>query len=245
MWQQIFCIASLEAMQLSRDLCNSSRDVTQLSHDATADILHCFAWNNAVISRCNSVIAQCDCSYPALLGVKQCSYRAMYRAMCAIHRMMYHSYRAMRVIYCAMWPTSCTMWSSPILKQMAHHRYHVLCFLGTLRATITRDTGVLTAGQSYNLTCTVILDGITGSPAIEWFDSNSSPLLNSTDVTVESIVMVNDSAYNRTLTFSSLHTSHEGQYTCRAVLGRASAMASTELSVQSACVKLMTFQDTK
>ena len=90
-----------------------------------------------------------------------------------------------------------------------------------------------------------MLGGATGSPAIEWLDSNGSPLLNSTNVTVESIVMVNDSAYNRTLTFSSLHTSHGGQYNCRAVLGGASAVTSTELSVQSACVKLMTFQDTK
>ena len=57
--------------------------------------------------------------------------------------------------------------------------------------------------------------------------------------------MVNDSAYDRTLVFSSLHTSHGGQYTCRAVLGGTSAMASTGISVQSACVKLMTFQDTK
>ena len=123
--------------------------------------------------------------------------------------------------------------------------YHVLCFLGALRVTITRDTGAPTAGQSYNLTCTVILDGTTGSPTIEWLDSNSSPLLNSTNVTVESIVMVNDSAYDRTLVFSSLHTSHGGQYTCRAVLDGASAVASTELSVQSVCVKLITFQNTK
>ena len=57
--------------------------------------------------------------------------------------------------------------------------------------------------------------------------------------------MVNDSAYDRTLVFSSLHTSHGGHYTCRAVLGQASAMASTGISVQSVCVKLMNFQDMK
>ena len=123
--------------------------------------------------------------------------------------------------------------------------YHVLCFLGDLRVTITRDTGVLAAGQSYNLTCIVILDGTTGSPAIEWQDPNNNTLLNSTSTTVENIVMVNNSVYDRTLVFSRLRTSHGGHYTCRAVLGQASAMANTELSVQSACVKLMTFQDTK
>ena len=121
----------------------------------------------------------------------------------------------------------------------------LLSFLGALRVTITRDTVVLTAGQSHNLTCTLILDGTTGSPAIEWLDPSNNTLLNSSSVTVENVVMVNDSAYDRTLVFSSLHTSHGGQYTCRAALGQASATTSTELSVQSACVKLMGPQDAK
>ena len=117
----------------------------------------------------------------------------------------------------------------------------MLCFLGALRATITRDTGVLTAGQLYNLTCTAILDGTTGTPAIEWLGPNNNPVLNSSNVTVENMVMVNNSAYNRTLVFSRLRTSHGGQYTCRAVLGQASPMASTDISVQSAYVKSMAF----
>ena len=75
------------------------------------------ARSNAVIMWFNTVIAWCNYSCPALLCVKQYSYRAM----CAIHRTMYHSYRMMRVIYRVMWPTSCTMCSSPILKQTAHH----------------------------------------------------------------------------------------------------------------------------
>ena len=116
-------------------------------------------------------------------------------------------------------------------------RIVLLCFLGALRATITQDTGVLTAGQSHNLTCTAMLGGATGFPAIEWLGPNNNPLLNSSNVTVENVMMVNDSAYERTLVFSSLHTSHGGQYTCRATLGQASAVASTELSVQSVCVK--------
>ena len=120
-------------------------------------------------------------------------------------------------------------------------RYHVLHFLGTLGVTITRDTGVLTAGQLYNLTCTVTLDGVTGSPTIKWLDPNDNPLLNSTSVTVENMVMVNGSAYNRTLVFSSVHTSHGGQYTCQTTLDQVSTMASTNISVQSAYVKAMSF----
>ena len=103
-----------------------------------------------------------------------------------------------------------------------------------LNVIINRDNGAPTAGQSYSLTCTVILNGITGPPAIEWLSPNSS------NVTVKN--MVNDSTYERTLVFSSLHTSHGGQYTCQAVLGY--AVASTELLVQSACVKSMSSQVT-
>ena len=52
---------------------------------------------------------------------------------------------------------------------------------------------------------------------------------------------VNDSAYDKTLVFSSLHTSHGGQYTCQAVLGPVSTMASIDILVQSAYVKSMSF----
>ena len=45
-------------LQFSRDVCNSSRDVTQLSHDVSTAIRHCFAWSNAVIVRCVQFIAQ-------------------------------------------------------------------------------------------------------------------------------------------------------------------------------------------
>ena len=68
-------------------------------------------------------------------------------------------------------------------------------------------------------------------------DPNSNLVSNNTNVTMEDMVMVNDSVYDRTLVFSRVLTSHEGQYTCRAVLGRVFAMATTELLVQGVCVK--------
>ena len=107
------------------------------------------------------------------------------------------------------------------------------CFLGTLYVTFIRDAGAPTAGQSLNLTCTAILNGIIGSPTIDWLSPNNNPVSNSSIITVENMIMVNNSAYERTLVFSSVHTSHGGQYTCRAVLDQVSAMASTELSVKS------------
>ena len=113
---------------------------------------------------------------------------------------------------------------------------HVLvlfCFVGALDVTINQDDGAPTAGQSFKLTCTVILNDITGSPNVVWLGPNNNPVSNNSNFTVENMVMVNDSAYERTLVFSRLHTSHGENYTCRAVLGQASAMTSTELSVQS------------
>ena len=51
--------------------------------------------------------------------------------------------------------------------------------------------------------------------------------------------MVNDCTCERALVFSTLHTSHGGQYTCRATFDQAPAMASTDISVQSVYVKSM------
>ena len=97
---------------------------------------------------------------------------------------------------------------------------------------IRHDVGPPTAGQFYNLTCTVTLRNITGSPTVKWLDPNNNTVSNSSIVTV-----VNDSAFEKTLVFSTLHTSYGGRYTCRADLDQASAMTSTELSVQSAYMK--------
>ena len=109
----------------------------------------------------------------------------------------------------------------------------LFCFLGSLNVTFVHDAGAPTAGQSLNLTCIAVLNGTIGSPTIQWLNSNSNLISNNSNFTVENMIMVNDSAYQRTLMFSSVHTSHAGQYTCRAVLGEASAMASTNLSVKS------------
>ena len=124
-----------------------------------------------------------------------------------------------------------------VLTNVQYPMYLSYWTVGTLRVTIRRAAGALTVGQSYSLTCTITLDGIIGSPTIEWLGANNNPVSNSSSVTVENVVMVNDSAFESTLVFFSLHTSHGGQYICRAVLGRVSAMANRNLSVQSVCLQ--------
>ena len=77
-------------LEFSCDVCNSTRDESQLSRDVTAAILQCFV------------------SYRAMFAIHRAMraiYRAMYQsyAMCAFHRAMYHSYRAICAFHRAMY----------------------------------------------------------------------------------------------------------------------------------------------
>ena len=104
----------------------------------------------------------------------------------------------------------------------------------TLAISISDDGGPFVAGQSYNLTCTVTLENVAGAPTVEWLDPNSNPLPNSSDITVESLP-VNKSAYTTTLHFTTLRTSHGGQYSCQVTLGafNYNRTATTNITVQS------------
>ena len=119
------------------------------------------------------------------------------------------------------------------------YTYTLELFCAGLNVIIKQNAGAPTAGQSYNLTCTVRLKNITGRPNIGWLDRNNNEVSNGSNITVENRVTVNDSAYERTLVFSSLRTSHGGQYICKTTLGQASAMTSTNISVQSAYVIIL------
>ena len=133
-----------------------------------------------------------------------------------------------------------------ISNKLEHDSYHIhtlelfFLFCAGLNVIIKQNAGAPTAGQSFNLTCTVRLKNITGPPTIGWLVP-SNPIFNSSSITLENNVTVNDTAYERALVFSSLHTSHGGQYTCQTTLSQISTMASTNISVQSAYVKSMSF----
>ena len=99
--------------------------------------------------------------------------------------------------------------------------------------TISHDDGAFIAGQSYNLTCTVTLENEAGAPTVEWLDPNNNTLSSGSDITVGDTVPVNCFTYTTTLHFTTLHTSHGGQYSCQATLGVVNNTAAVNITVLS------------
>ena len=112
-------------------------------------------------------------------------------------------------------------------------QYYLGTVVPTLDITISQDGGPFIAGQSYNLTCTVTLENLAGIPTAEWLDPNNNPLDNNSDLTVEDTVTVNCSTYTTTLQFTTLRTSHGGQYSCQATLGGVNNTAAVNITVLS------------
>ena len=116
-------VVARDVSQLSRDVCNSLRDLTSILSGDESNLsreLSCSGSREAMrlsgdvfnSSRNVTLLSR----NVILLRVKQCCYRAVSsRDVC--------SYRAMYAIHRAMSFISCTMWSSPILKQTAYHKY--------------------------------------------------------------------------------------------------------------------------
>ena len=116
--------------------------------------------------------------------------------------------------------------------------------LGTLvpmlDITISHDGGPFIAGQSYNLTCTVTLENTIGAPTVGWLDSNNNLLSSGSALTVGDTVPVNCFTYTPTLHFTTLRTSHGGQYSCQATLGVVSNTAAVNIIVQSKSILSLT-----
>ena len=75
-----------------------------------------------------------------------------------------------------------------------------------------------TAGESYLLTCTtevVQLLGLIRTPDVEWLDIDNNVVATGGDITVGN-PGTSGTTTTLTLTFNPLHTSHGGEYTCRA-----------------------------
>ena len=91
---------------------------------------------------------------------------------------------------------------------------------GSLKVeTHISQNGLIEAGSAgLTLTCTVheTISGLTGRPSAHWMTS-SGPVSSGDDITVTETFR-NATTARATLTFSSLHTSHAGLYTCQGTL---------------------------
>ena len=82
--------------------------------------------------------------------------------------------------------------------------------------TDVSEAGPVEAGSAgLTLTCTVIevISGLTNMPSAHWMGP-SGPVTSGDDIVVTE-TFSNDTTVTVTLSFSSLHTSHAGLYTCQ------------------------------
>ena len=80
------------------------------------------------------------------------------------------------------------------------------------------STGNTTAGEVYTLSCTAaVVENLVVVPTIQWEYSNGSPVEGGSTFTLSDTVTSGNTT-TRNLTFSTLQTSHGGEYTCRAII---------------------------
>ena len=71
------------------------------------------------------------------------------------------------------------------------------------------------AGDVYTLTCNAtVVKNLAVGPNIAWLYTNGT-IVGGANITVGTVMMLGN-VFTRNLTFSPLHTSHGGQYICRA-----------------------------
>ena len=103
---------------------------------------------------------------------------------------------------------------------ITHYCMHVY-FVTALTAPVVAIsiTGSTTAGETLTLTCKVtVMEGLTVQPDIEWVDSGGSAITSGVNDVAVGSVMRSGVESTLDLEFSPLHTSHGGQYTCRAII---------------------------
>jgi len=108
---------------------------------------------------------------------------------------------------------------------------------------IAPDT-TITAGETYTLICRVaVQNGLMSAPQITWLNPNGQVLSSEGAITVAVQPVIGNPTRltSYALTFSPVHTSHAGTYTCRATVvspyGTMMQSASTtaNVTVQSEC----------
>ena len=108
---------------------------------------------------------------------------------------------------------------------------------------IAPDTSI-TAGETYTLICRVaVQNGLMSAPQITWLNPNGQVLSSEGAITVAVQPVIGNPTRltSYALTFSPVHTSHAGTYTCRATIVSPygtmmqSASATANVTVQSEC----------
>ena len=110
----------------------------------------------------------------------------------------------------------------------------IACILGLV--VMVTSKGDPTAGNTYTLVCQVsVVEGLVVNPVVEWLDSNGTAV-SGVNLSVGE-PNIEGSVATRNLTFSPLHTSHGGNYTCRASISVSRILLSssnlTRITVQS------------
>ena len=104
------------------------------------------------------------------------------------------------------------------------------------------SSGASTAGQTHTLTCTaIVIENLVVEPTLEWLDTDRH-VVGGDDITVGSPVTMGTNT-TLTLTFSPLHTSHGGRYTCRASINIPAISLSNSNEVSDVVVQSKSFKD--
>ena len=103
----------------------------------------------------------------------------------------------------------------------------------TVPISIT-PSGINTAGELYQLACTFI-ESIDSAPVFLWTGPpNDRPLpSDDSDTRMVSDLMSSGSTHTSILQFDPLQSSHEGNYTCRVVVGTTVEITSIQVNVQA------------
>ena len=112
--------------------------------------------------------------------------------------------------------------------------------------SIIASDGTVTPGEVYTLICRVtVQNGLTSAPRITWLNPNGQVVSSEGAITVAIQPVIGNPTRltSYALTFSPVHTSHAGTYTCKATVVSPygtmmqSASATVNVTVQSECYK--------
>ena len=80
------------------------------------------------------------------------------------------------------------------------------------------------------MTCVVTAE--SSPTAIEWMDPQGGTIMPGDGITLGTVTMEDNTTSSRSLQFSTLRTSHGGEYTCQATVDSENTSGSVDINVQ-------------